>query len=66
MNVAPPHAQGPCQILDNGEQLYLDENVAYLLAFSGFIYYSPWDGPNAKVYCLCEGVTLDAVKAALA
>lgn len=49
-SVAPPFANGPTQIMQNGEQFYIPDEVAAYLVVEGVIHYSPDDGPWARVY----------------
>jgi hypothetical protein len=61
VSIAPRRAVGWTHVLENGMQLPLSDEVAAALALVGVVYYSPWDGPNARVYCLCDGYTLEDV-----
>jgi hypothetical protein len=65
VSIAPQHAVGWTHVWDGSEQLPLTDEQAAALAYLGFIFYSPWDGPNARVYRLCEGVPLAQVKGAI-
>lgn len=64
--VAPDWCPGFTHVWAEGEQFRITDDVAVSLAFYGMIEYSPDDGPNARVYRLCDGVTLDEVKGAVA
>lgn len=64
-NIAPPTAMGWTHVWAEGEQLPMDDDTAAALAMLGLIEYSPDDGPNARVYRCCEGVSLAKVKSML-
>lgn len=63
--VAPENAMGWTHVWAEGEQFPLGDDTAVALAIFGLIEYSPDDGPNARVYRCCDGVTLAQVKAAV-
>lgn len=53
--VAPPTAFGvPTVWGPGGECLRLTQGQAIILSYIRLIYYSPGDGPNARVYRPCE------------
>lgn len=65
LDIAPETAMGWTHVWAEGEQFPLDNDAAAALVYFGMIRYSPGDGPNARVYRLCDGVTLEQVKAAV-
>lgn len=66
VSIAPPHAMGWTHVWDAvGTQLRMSDEQAAALAFAGMIYYSRGNGPNAKVYRLCEGISIDMVREAI-
>ena len=64
--IAPRDAIGWTHGWGEGKQVRLNDGQAYVLVMRGMIVYSPEDGPNARVYRLCEGVSIDAVERSLA
>lgn len=66
MDVHSPTAPGWTHVLDGEDQLALDDDVAAALVLLCLITYSPDDGPFARVYRLCDGVTLETVRHAIA
>lgn len=60
--VAPESANGPTHIMQNGEQLFLTEEAVSVLVQMGIAYYSPEDGPMARVYRLLGEWTLERVR----
>lgn len=65
VSIAPATAVGWTHVWGEGEQFALTSEQAASLAYCGLIFYSPWDGPNARVYRLCDGVTMNNVKGAV-
>lgn len=60
--VAPESANGPTHIMQNGEQLFLTEDAVCFLVMMGIVYYSPEDGPNARVYRPLGEWTLERIR----
>lgn len=65
VSIAPANATGWTHVWDGREQVAMSDQQAAGLALCGVIYYSAGDGPNARVYRLCEGYTIDVVKGAI-
>lgn len=60
--VAPESANGPTHIMQNGEQLFVSEETICVLLMMGIVYYSPEDGPMARVYRPLGEWTLERIK----
>lgn len=64
--VAPRDAVGWTHVWGEGKQVRISDGQAYVLVMLGIIVYSPEDGPNARVYRLCPGRTIEQVERSLA
>lgn len=63
--IAPRDAVGWTHVWGEGRQVRLNDGQAYVLVMLGMIVYSPEDGPNARVYRCCDGVSIDRVERSL-